>query len=327
MKRKKIAVIATGGTIAGKGDPGDAAEYQAGQLPVESILETVPQLSDLADLEVVSVSQIDSNDITFDHYRKIKELCEAYDRDEETDGIVITHGTDTLEETSFLLNIILNVRKPVVITGAMRPATAASADGPMNLYQAVALAAAPNAEDLGVLAVFSNTIYSGRDIAKQNGAKVDAFRTSDFGILGYMRDEDVYLMQSPYRTHTWQSELNDIELNDMPKTEIFFAHQEADPALLSWMLDHYDGVVIAGTGTGNYSKEIQEVIAKNPDKIIVRSSRLPEGLVYPSEVFDPENLTIPSYRLSPQKSRMLLMCALKKYGRDKGKIRECFERY
>lgn len=324
---KKIAIIATGGTIAGSGKPGAAAEYQAGEQPVDAIIETIPQISDLADLEVHTVSAKDSNDIGKAELARIKALCEELDGRKDIDGMVITHGTDTLEETSFLLNLVCNVRKPVIITGAMRPATATSADGPMNLYQAVALACEPKAGDLGVLCLFSNTIYSGRDIAKQNSVKVDAFRTSEFGTLGYMRDDSVYLLQEPYRPHTWKSGLTDIDLETLPPVEIFTVHQDSDPKLLEWMMKTYPGLVIAGTGGGNYPKAIQTVLESNPDDcIIVRSSRLPEGLTYPSDVFDPADATIPSYRISPVKARLLLQLGLAA-GKSKDDIRTLFETY
>lgn len=326
--KKKIAVIATGGTIAGVGKVGDAAEYRAGEVPVAEIVNSIPQIKDIADIEMYQLSQIDSNDITFRHYQQIKELCEKLEKDDSIDGIVITHGTDTLEETSFLLNLSLNVTKPVIITGAMRPATATSADGPLNLYQAVALAACQEAENMGVLAVFSNTIYSGRDITKENALKTDAFESNDFGMLGFMRDEKVYLMHMPYRAHTAYSELNKVTLNKMPSVEIFYVHQQADPKLLKYMLSHYSGVILAGTGAGNYPKEIKQVIEEHENgAVIVRSSRLPQGMVYPSLEFDPHNKTIPAYRLSPHKARLLLMLALKKYGNNPSKIIECFEKY
>ncbi len=324
---KKIAVLSTGGTIAGTGAPGAAAEYQAGELPVDAIIESIPQIRDIAELEVHSICQADSNDISMKHLSQIKKLCEKLDARDDIDGIVITHGTDTLEETSFLLNLVCNVRKPLIITGAMRPATAASADGPMNLLQAAALACEPKAGNLGVLCLFSSTIYSGRDIAKHNSVKIDAFRTSDFGTLGYMRDQHAYLMQQPCRPHTFQSCLTDVDLESLPKAEIFYVHQESDPELLEWMLSRYPGVVIAGTGSGNYSKAIEEIIHKADDScLIVRSSRLSEGMCYPSAAFDPQEKTIPSYRLSPVKARLLLQLGLG-CGLNKEEIRRLFEIY
>lgn len=326
-KKKKIAVVATGGTIAGSGKPGEAGKYKAGTLPVDSIIETIPQIRDLADLELVSVCQKDSNDITCQDIFNLKQTIETLAEREDIDGIVITHGTDTLEETAFFLNLILNTEKPVVMTGAMRPATATSADGPMNLYQAVALAADDKANGLGVLAVISDTIYSGRDLTKINSIKTDAFEVGDPGPIGYMQDGRVYFIHSPCRKHTIHSCFSCAALAMKKKVEIFYVHEDSDPALLAWMLRMYDGVVIAGTGSGNNSRQIQDVIESNTHPcVIVRSSRLLEGSAFSSPVFDPLQKTIPAHRLSPHKARILLLLALD-FGMDKERIRELFREY
>lgn len=326
-KKKKIALIATGGTIAGTGRIGETAEYRAGTLPVEEILKSIPQISELADLKLVPVCSKDSNDITTQDIFTIKEAAEKLEEDDEIDGIVITHGTDTMEETAFFLNVILNVRKPVVITGAMRPASATSADGPMNLYQSVALACDERAREMGVLAVISDTIYSGRDLAKINSIKTDAFEVGDPGPVGYMRDDQVYLIHKPYRRHTIHSHFASRLKKADARVEIFYVHEDADPDLLRFMLDHYDGVVIAGTGAGNYSSEIQDVIENYPGPAkIVRSSRLLEGAAFDSPVFDPKRKTIPAHRLSPHKARILLMLGLSDHYDDE-KLRRLFLEY
>ncbi|WP_289499598.1 asparaginase [Faecalibaculum rodentium] len=312
-EKKKIAVIATGGTIAGTGPAGDAAGYRAGELPVEEVVSSVPGLGEIADLEMHTVCQVDSNDITFGAYREVKNLVEQLETDPSVDGVVITHGTDTLEETAFLLNLVLDVAKPVVITGAMRPATATSADGPANLMQAVRLAADDSARGMGVLAVFSNMVFAGRDVKKTDSMSTDAFRQNEFGLLGYVRDRTVSLIHRPYRFHTSESRFNDVDLRDMPRVEIFYVHEESDPGLLRYMLESYDGVVIAGTGAGNYPTAVQDVIEGwNGDCMIVRSSRLPEGEAVPDGVFDPRGKTIAAYDLMPHKARLLLMLGLKK---------------
>ncbi len=309
--KKTIALIATGGTIAGSGKIGKSAHYKAGTLPVDSILESIPQIRDLANLKMVNICSKDSNDITYQDILEIKKQIEALEKDPQIDGFVITHGTDTLEETAFFLNLILNVHKPVIITGAMRPATATSADGPMNLYQSVALAACDKAKDQGVLAVLSDTIYSGRDLTKINSIKTDAFEVGDPGPIGYMQDETAYLIHAPYRRHTHYSRFSSQDFQELPKVGIYYVHANCDPMLLKWMLEHYDGVVIAGSGSGNYPQSIQEVIEQNKTPCqIVRASRLLEGAAFDSSVFDPLHKTIAAHRLSPHKARILLMLGL-----------------
>ena len=130
---KNIVIIATGGTIAGSGKIGESASYQAGTINVKQIVDSIPQIDTLANLTMIQLCNLDSNDIGISHWKKLKEYCERYDKDDSIDGIVITHGTDTLEETAFFLNLTLNCHKPVVLTGSMRPATSTSADGPMML--------------------------------------------------------------------------------------------------------------------------------------------------------------------------------------------------
>ncbi len=325
--RKKIAVIATGGTIAGAGPAGDSAGYRAGELPVEQVVKSVPGLADVADLEMYTVCQVDSNDVTFGVYREVKKLVEALEADPSVDGVVITHGTDTLEETAFLLNLVLDVKKPVVITGAMRPATATSADGPGNLMQAVCLAADDQAAGMGVLVVLSNMVFAGRDVKKTDSMSTDAFRQNEFGLLGYVRDRRVSLIHRPYRFHTSASRFNVTDLRDMPEVEIFYVHEESDPGLLRYMLERYDGVVIAGTGGGNYPRAVQDVIESwDGDCMIVRASRLPEGEAVPDEVFDPMQRTIAAYDLMPHKARLLLMLGLRS-GRSREEIQEDFRVY
>lgn len=326
-RRKQIAVIATGGTIAGQGKPGEAASYQAGEIPVSSIIESIPQVEDLAELTLHTVCQMDSNDITVRELDEIRNLCRKLEADENVDGIVITHGTDTFEESSFLLNMILDGKKPVIMTGAMRPATAASADGPMNLYQAIALACDERVSGMGVLAVFNDTIYSGSDLKKTDGLKTDAFKYNEFGTIGFMRDGQAFLVHDPKMGRALHGRFADVDLMDLPKVEILYIHQESDPELLRWSLDHYDGIVLAGTGSGNYPKAIEEIIEadEGPCKI-VRSSRLLHGIVFDSPVFDPKKRTIPSYRLSPHKARILLGLAMSQT-RDDQALHDIFRLY
>lgn len=310
MKQKKIAIIATGGTIAGSGKPGEAAHYQAGTVPVEEVVKSA-NLQDLAEIELIPLCSKDSNDITEEDLWKLKEIAEELENRKDIDGIVITHGTDTLEETAYFLNIVSNVTKPFVITGAMRPASAVSADGPMNLYQAVALAANEAAEGLGLLAVFSDTIYSARDIAKKNSVKTDAFEKSMFGNIGYMRDGTAYFVNAPNRRHTLYSRFTALEKQKLPRVGIYYIHAGCDPALLSYMLENYDGLILAGSGSGNYSSKIRSVIENYKGKCqIVRATRLSEGGAFESEVFDPQNKCILAYQLSPHKARILLQLAL-----------------
>lgn len=323
---KTIAIIATGGTIAGQGQLGKSASYSAGQLDVKDIVTSIPQIEELAHIQTIQLYNVDSNDMGFEKWKELRKVCTQLEHDDSIDGIVITHGTDTLEETAFFLNLTLPCEKPVVLTGSMRPASATSADGPMNLYQAVALACHDEAKKAGVLAVFSDTIYSGRDLQKTNSYKTDAFKMGEFGSLGYMRDDHVYLLNAPHKKHTYQTIFSKLNLDTLPRVGIYYCHCDNEIDHLKWMLEHYDGVVIAGTGSGNYSNEIKEVIESSTDCVIVRSSRVLEGAVFDSAYFDPNKKTIPALKFSAQKARILLQLALV-YSQDELMIRDLFFEY
>lgn len=309
---KNIVIIATGGTIAGCGEVGKATNYQAGKIDINEIIDSIPMINEIANLKAIQLFNIDSNEIDEKHWlvlaNKINELVEQ----DDVDGIVVTHGTDTLDETAYFLNLTIHTYKPVVLTGAMRPASATSADGPINLYQAVCLASSDEALGHGVLAVFSSTIYSGRDIQKVSNFKIDAFDQKDFGCLGYMHDEKVNMFSRTFKKHTLQSMFSEKLPETFCKVGIVYYYAGASVEILSAMAKSHQGIVIIGSGSGNYSKAwLNEIERLNEQGIIfVRASRVNQGIVYESDVFDPNNICIPSNTLSGQKARVLLMLAM-----------------
>ena len=177
---KHIVVVATGGTIAGVGEKGKTVAYHAGEIKVRDILNSI-NVDHLARISEVQLMNVDSNEMNEDSWINLANEINSLIKQDDVDGIVVTHGTDTIEETAYFLNLTINSYKPVVVTGAMRPATATSADGPYNLYQAIALASCDDAYGQGVMVLFSNTIYSGRDVQKVNNYKIDAIDQKAFG--------------------------------------------------------------------------------------------------------------------------------------------------
>lgn len=321
-------VIATGGTIVGTGAIGKSKLYEAGQIDIEQIIGTIGNVNDLAKVEAIQLFNVDSNDLTLDNWIELKDVVNEVASRPDITGIVITHGTDTLDETAFFLNLVCETSKPVVITGAMRPATATSPDGPMNLYQAIALASSDQAIGMGVVAVFSNTIYSSRDIQKENNFKTDAFSKKDFGCLGYMLDEKPYLFSKTYKRHTYTSEFPRLRMDSLPKVGIsyFYVGAPADDLVkIAW---DKEGMVIVGSGTGNYSKEwiiaIEDLIEQG--KVIVRASRVNNGMVFENIHFDPSNRCISANTLTGPKARVLLMLALS-MTRDIDEIKRIFGEY
>lgn len=308
---KKIVIVATGGTIAGIGEKGKTVAYHAGEISVEEILSSVPQTNHLADISIVQLFNVDSNEMNDESWLLLSDKVNELLDDEKVDGVVITHGTDTIEETAYYLNLTVASYKPVVITGAMRPATATSADGPYNLYQAIALAANDLSYGQGVMVLFSNSIYSGRDVQKVNNYKIDAFDQKAFGCLGYMQDEKVYFYSKTFRRHTALSEF--IRPEKMSKVAIAYYYAGADENILEYLAKSNEGIIIAGSGNGNYSKRWIDMINHCHLKygtIFVRASRVPMGIVFGDHVFDPQSICIASNTLSAQKARVLLALAL-----------------
>ena len=308
---KKIVIVATGGTIAGIGEKGKTVAYHAGEISVEEILSSVPQTNHLADISIVQLFNVDSNEMNDESWLLLSDKVYELLDDEKVDGVVITHGTDTIEETAYYLNLTVASYKPVVITGAMRPATATSADGPYNLYQAIALAANDLSYGQGVMVLFSNSIYSGRDVQKVNNYKIDAFDQKAFGCLGYMQDEKVYFYSKTFRRHTALSEF--IRPEKMYKVAIAYYYAGADENILEYLAKSNEGIIIAGSGNGNYSKRWIDMINHCHLKygtIFVRASRVPMGIVFGDHVFDPQSICIASNTLSAQKARVLLSLAL-----------------
>lgn len=326
--KKTVYILATGGTIAGSGDSGKTQNYKAGELDVQSLIDGVPGIEDLANLEGIQICNIGSDDITAQHWLKITNTINELAKKEDVAGFVITHGTDTLDETAYFMNLTVKTDKPVVLVGAMRPSTATSADGPMNLYQAVALAASEEAVGRGSMVVFSDGIYGGRDVQKTNTFKTDAFDSRDLGCLGYMHDEVPYFFNDTTKLHTTETEFDVSGLEELPKVGIAYFNIDADPSILSYMAETCDGIIIAGAGSGCYSESWNEEIAKLADKktIIVRSSRISNGLISEDDYFNVSPYVMDSGNLAPQKARILLQLALTKTS-DINEIKAIFEKY
>lgn len=321
---KNVVIMATGGTIAGTGEAGKTTDYTAGELDVQSLIDGVPGIEKLANLTGEQVLNTFSDNVTGDDWlrlaKRINELATG-----DVDGFVITHGTDTLEETAYFLNLTVKTDKPVIVVGAMRPSTATSADGPMNLYQAVALARSDEARGQGVMVVFSDGIYGARDVTKVNAFKTDAFNSKDFGCLGYMRDDVPYFYNKTVKKHTTASVFDISNVEHLPKVGVAFFHCDADPGVLDYLAESHDGIVMAGAGNGACSTAWSDKMKELTDKgeIIVRATRIGNGVVTPS-ASSPH--LIASDTLNPQKARILLALALTQTT-DPAQIAQYFTEY
>lgn len=323
MDRKRtVVVLATGGTIAGTGKKGSLTNYIPGQLSIESIASSVDGLSDLASLREIQIVNVNSDDITTDNWLEMAEKINTLSKDPLVDGFVITHGTDTMEESAYFLHLTCHTDKPIVVTGAMRPSTSTSADGPMNLYEAVAVASSPLAIGKGVMCVFSDSIYGARDFQKLSTTSVTAFGGRDFGMMGYIIDNKVVFYNESTRPHTLSSPFYVDKLSSLPKVEIILFYVDADPAILESAAERSDGIILVGAGNGNYSRAFNEAIGKI--KIpVVRTSRIGNGLIVPDDKFDMWDNVIIGDNLAPTKARILLQLALTCTG-DRDTIQKYF---
>jgi L-asparaginase len=303
----KIVVLATGGTIAGVGEAGKTTGYKPGALTAEDLLAAVPEIADVAEIEAVQVCNVNSDDITAEIWLTLAETINRMAGDPEVAGFVITHGTDTMEETAYFLNLTVKTDKPVVLTGSMRPATSLSADGPMNLYEAVCVAASEEAVGKGVLIVFADRIYAARTAAKTSTYNIMALAAGETGSIGMVRDGTVYVYETPSRIHTTASEFDVSGLTSLPKVSILYFSVDADPELLRYAAEHSDGLVIAGAGAGEFSEKWIDIINSLEIPVII-SSRINDGVITNDNLLCGN--TVAANTLSPQKAAILLRLAL-----------------
>jgi L-asparaginase len=307
-------VLATGGTIAGAAASGVQAGYTSGQLGVDQLLAAVPQAKELAQLRGEQISNIGSQDMNDDVWLKLAHRVNELLASADVDGIVITHGTDTIEETSYFLNLVVKSTKPVVLTAAMRPATALSADGPLNFYNAVAVAANPDAAGRGVLVVLNDWIHDAASLTKTSTTAVQTFLSPLRGLVGTVAYGKADFYRGAVGRAMTESELSIDGVTELPRVDIIYAHENMDGKLIeAAAAAGAKGIVIAGVGNGNMTKSALEALAAVAKKgvLCVRSSRVPTGVVGRNvEVNDDELGLIASDSLNPQKARVLLRLIL-----------------
>lgn len=326
----RVKILATGGTIAGAGAAADKAGYKAGALPIDELLNAVPQIHKLATVTGEQISSIGSQDMSIEVWLKLnKRINEIFEKN-EADAIVITHGTDTKEETAFFLNLTLRSDKPVVLTGSMRAATAISADGPKNLYDAVAVASSPASKGRGPMVVFSENIFDARDIVKTNSTHMEPFTAPNAGPIGQIYDSKVFFYQESTRKSDKSTPFDVNSHTKLPKVEIVYMYADASAVLIEALIAaKVEGIIIAGVGNGNFNKAYYDAIDKAVKSgiVVCRATRCTGGrVVLEDEVDDAKLGTIVSDDLNPQKARILLMLGLTKT-KDKKTLQEYFMEY
>ena len=313
-KKPNIVILATGGTIAGAAATGTQAGYTSGAVTIDAMVAGVPGITDLANIKGEQISNVGSQDISFDIMLALAKRINQLLATPQVDGVVVTHGTDTMEETAFSLNLVVKSDKPVVMVGSMRPSTAVSADGPLNLYNAVGVAIDPNAKGRGVLVVMNDWIHGAHSLTKTSTTAVQTFMSPVRGVVGVSTYGKNDFYNNPQWKHTVGSEFDITNVTKLPRVDIIFACADMSPDLIEAAAQHgAKGIVLAGVGNGNVNKASLDAAAgvAKLGVVIVRSSRVATGTVGRNvEVNDDELGFVASDELNPQKSRILLMLAL-----------------
>src|SRR5215203_470408 len=325
-----VVVLATGGTIAGAAESDVQAGYSSGQVGVDQLLNAVPQAKKLANMTGEQISNIGSQDMNDEVWIKLATRINEILAQPDVAGVVITHGTDTIEETAYFLNLVVKSKKPVVLTAAMRPATALSADGPLNFFNAVAVAAHKDAVGRGVLVVVNDWIHGAASLTKTSTTAVQTFLSPQSGLIGTVAYGTIEFYRGPIGKHTADSEFALNGVTTLPRVDIIMAHENMDGALIdAAAAAGAKGIVIAGVGNGNLTKPAVDALAAQARKgvVCVTASSVVTRLVGRNlELYDDKLGLVASLDKNPQKARVLLRLALLKQ-RSPADVQRLFDEY
>jgi len=329
-KLPNIVILATGGTIAGAGVSATGSAYTSGQVKIDAMIDAVPNIRQLANLKGEQVANVGSQDMSVKVWLDLANRINTLLASKDVDGIVITHGTDTQEETAYFLNLVVKSDKPVVLTGSMRPSTALSAEGPLNLYNAVAVAASPKSKGYGVMVAMNDEIHSAHSVKKMMTTPVQTFQSPEEGMIGSVVFGEVDFFHKPHGLHTTSSEFSIDGVKSLPRVDILYACADSSPDLVDLMVKAgAKGIVIAGVGDGNMNAGTLEAVKKatKAGVAVVRASRVPLGAVLiKGEIVDADYGTVSADELNPQKARILLMLSLLK-ARSREDLQRLFIEY
>ena len=325
-----VMIIATGGTIAGEAASSAQAGYTSGQVGVETLIKAVPTLSKLARVSGDQISNVGSQDMSDAIWLKLAKRINQLAASPDVDGIVITHGTDTMEETAYFLNLVVKTKKPVVLTGSMRPSTALSADGPLNIYNAVGVAADPQAAGRGVLLSINDQIHSAHDFTKTHTTATDTFMSPYRGLIGATAYGVNQYYRTPFRKDTVDTPFKVDNVDSLPRVDILYIYEDmpGDPVDAA-VKAGAKGIVTAGVGNGNMPKAVMDALSRavGAGVVVVRASRVPLGYVGRNVEVDDDKLNfVASEELNPPKARVLLRLALMQTS-DPKEIQKMFNMY
>ena len=330
VAKPTIYILATGGTIAGSGSGSLDSSYTSGTVTVDKLIAAVPDINKIATIKGEQISNIGSQDMNNEVWLKLANRINELLNSGKADGIVVTHGTDTMEETAYFLSLTVHTDKPVVMVGSMRPSTAISADGPANLYNGICTLVDPSSKGHGVMVCMNNELFEAKSVIKTHTTDVSTFKGGLYGEMGYVYNGKPYFLHKPVAKQGLTSEFNVDNLTSLPKVGIVYGYANCSPLPIQAFVNaKFDGIVLAGVGDGNFYKDVFDVAlkAQNSGIQIVRSSRVPFGPTnLNGEVDDAKYHFVASLNLNPQKARVLLMLALTKT-KDWQKIQQYFNEY
>ncbi|DAB31309.1 MAG: L-asparaginase [Sulfurospirillum sp.] len=330
MAKPHLAILATGGTIAGSGESAIKSAYSAGAVTVDKLLAAVPAINDMAVVKGEQISNIGSQEMTNEVWLKLAKRVNELLAKPDCDGVIITHGTDTVEETAYFLDLTVKSKKPIVFVAAMRSGTSMSADGPLNLYNAVSVAINKDTSGKGVVVVMNDEIHSAREVTKVNTSAVNAFASPNAGKLGTVYYGNVNYYMQPLRKHTIDTEFDITKIDSLPRVDIVYAHpNDTDVFVNAAVKAGAKGIIHAGMGNGNPFPKTQDALANavKEGAIVARSSRVGSGrTTLHNEVDDEKYGFIATDSLNPQKARVLLMLGLTQTD-DKAKLQQMFFTY
>ena len=329
----RVAILATGGTIASRGSSSlSLTDYGVGSghkpVGVEVLVDAVPEIKNFAQISGEQVFNVGSSKLSIDNWLTLANRINELLATPSVDGIVVTHGTDTLEETAYFLNLVVKSDKPVVLVGSMRPATGLSADGPLNLVNAVALAGSRDAQGRGVMVVMNDQISSAFNVTKRNSTNVATFRCPDTGFLGYMQNNKPYFFNTVNKRHTTKSEFSIKGLKTLPRVDVHYTTLGEDGKVVDAMVKiGAKGIVNAGLGHANVPNAVMDslIAAQKAGTVVVVGSRVGTGLITPLNKFSKHGF-VSAMMHTPQKARILLMLALTKTN-DPKEIQRIFDEY
>ena len=328
--RPHVHILAMGGTIAGVAPRADQMSgYKAGSLTVQTLIDAVPELNDIADVTGEQVCAIGSQNLNDSDLIRLAKCTNDALAAPDVTAVVVTHGTATLEESAYFLNLTVKSKKPVVFVGAQRPATAISADGPLNLLNAVRLAIDPQSAGKGVLIAMNDMFGGAREITKTNTTNVSTFKSFELGVFGYMAVGQNWFVNQSLKKHTYQTEFDIHAIDELPRVDIVYSHVNADRVPYDSAVNAgAKGIVIAGTGNGAFhNQEWSGIVDAIKNGVtVVRSSRIPCGPVTFNHKEWADAGMIHSGTLNPQKARILLQLALI-HAKNRADIQRIFNEY